>query len=80
MEDFYQILQHSVGVEGEILVIPLVGRVASIYLLLLVRLELRIRSIVFAHRSHGTGVGLIVVHQPDIRILCLVEYCLDAQW
>ena len=80
MEDFYQLLQHSVGVEREILVIPLVGRVASIYLLLLVRLELRIRSIVFAHRSHGTVVGLIVLHQPDIRILRLVEYCLEAQW
>ena len=47
MEDFYQILQYSVGVEREILVIGSVCRIASIQLLVLEGLELGVWRIIF---------------------------------
>ena len=79
MEDLDQILQHLVRMEGEILVILLVSRIASVYLLLLECLELRIRTIVFTHRSQGLVGRVVVLHQPDVGILRLVEHRLEAQ-
>ena len=78
MENFYQILQNLVGMEGEILIIFLVSRVASVHILFLERLEVGIRCIILADVAQCLVRGSVVLHQPHVGILCLVEYRLET--
>ena len=79
MEDFDEFLQDPVGMEGEIFVISLVGRIASIYLLVLVCLELGIRSIFLAKAGKRLVRRMVVFHQPEIGIFRLFEYRFKTQ-
>ena len=79
MEDFDQFLQYPVGMEREILVISLVGRIASIHLLALECLELGIGRIFLAKPGEGLVRRMIVFHQPDVGTFRFFEHRLKTQ-
>ena len=78
MEDFYQILQNTIGMEREIFVIGSISRIAMIDVLVLESLEVGIRRIVFLEALVCLVCRVIVLHEPYIGILCLVEYGFKA--
>ena len=79
MEDFNQILQDQVRMEGEVFVVLLVGRIAMIDVPLLERLEIGVRRIILLDASIRLVRRMVVLHQPHIGILGLVEHRLEAQ-
>ena len=79
VENADEVAQQTVGMEGRLFVEMIMGQVAGVDVALQEGAEAGIGLIVSSETGVGEGGLAVIFHEPDVSILCFIEYGLERK-